>query len=177
MVGGFTAGVALGQQIGQQLFGGKRGGRMRSSMTGGSNIQYNSMQRSTNQRLQSAKLAAYKRMKSRQMTYDQSSQFNNRPFENTFSNKNNQSTPIDQVINYALPNDPSGQLLKSIRSTIMELNDFVKRATNGVLDLNISMAIFFIVRGIRKFIMEKQYPNAWQLIWWASSILRGWRLM
>ena len=88
---------------------------------------------------------------------------------------------FDAAFNYDFKDDvkydPSGQLLNSFRGTLKDFNDWIKQKTNGILDLNMSMAIFFIIRGIRKFILEKQYPSAWQLIWWASSILRGWRFM
>ena len=88
---------------------------------------------------------------------------------------------LDSAIEYGFKDefkdDASGHLLNSIRRSIKEFNYWIRRQTAGLLDLNMSLAIFFIVRGVRKFLIEKQYPSAWQLIWWASSILRGWRFM
>ena len=157
MVSGFMAGVLLGQKLvgmgkGQAKgFGGRK-----------SNIKA-----TQSQRLQSAKMAAFKRMKARQQLQIPTESASNRAFDASFNYE------FKDDFKY----DPSGQLLNSFRGTLKDFNDWIKQKTNGILDLNMSMAIFFIVRGVRKFILEKQYPSAWQLIWWASSILRGWRFV
>ena len=160
---GFMAGVALGQKI-VGMGKGKRG-----------------QMASTAQRLQSAKLAAYRRMKARQNTMISS------PSQRatTYGEKQT-ATTAEQIVfeegfarefRKEFKDDASGQLLNSIRKSFSEFNAWVKRQTNGLLDLNMSLAIFFIIRGLRRIILEKQYPNAWQMIWWASSILRGWRFV
>ena len=157
MVMGFMSGLALGQQL---------VGMGRSKGFG--TRKYNTPKLSHAQRLQSAKLAAYKRMQARQLIQRKNPQ-------------TAENMAFDAAFNYDFKDDvkydPSGQLLNSFRGTLKDFNDWIKQKTNGILDLNMSMAIFFIIRGIRKFILEKQYPSAWQLIWWASSILRGWRFM
>ena len=156
---GFMAGVALGQKLVGM-------GRGQTKGLGGRKAVKSSTQ---DQRLQSARIAAYKRMKARQLRQIQT------PLETA------ENRAFNAGFNYAFKDefkdDPSGQLLNSFRKSIKEFNDWVKLKTNGILDLNMSMAIFFIIRGVRKFILEKQYPSAWQLIWWASSILRGWRFV
>ena len=174
MIMGFMSGVALGQQ----LVGMTKGkGRGKSSGEFGRGFNSNNFSKNSNnqtQRLQSAKLAAYQRMKARQNILP-TANFDT-PVENpkfTSQNFTSENSPFNSQFNY----DPSGELLNSIRNSIKEFNDWIKKQTGGLLDFNMAMAIFFIVRGIRKFILEKQYPSAWQLIWWASSILRGWRFM
>ncbi len=188
MVTGFMAGVALGQKI----VGAGKASKVRVPMS------------PAEQRLQSAKLAAFKRMKARQIAESQknfaASNINN--FTDTLvsalsdsnDNKNfsgqrrgsrgqrNNFTTAEEIafdkgFNYEFKDDASGILLNSVRGSIKDFNDWIKQKTGGLLDLNMSMAIFFIIRGIRRIILEKQYPNAWQLIWWATSILRGWRFM
>ena len=161
---GFIAGVALGQKlVGMGKEQGKGFGGRRSSQV---NAQA--------QRLQSARMAAYKRMQAR----NESTALANKQFTNT-----DKAEEIVFEEGFArefkkeFKDDASGQLLNSIRNTLREFNAWVKSITGGLLDLNMSMAIFFIVRGIRRIILEKQYPNAWQMIWWASSILRGWRFV
>ena len=151
MVTGFMAGVALGQQL-----------------VGMSKKKPKILTRE--QRLQAAKIAAYKRMKARQNSI----------------HEEKLSTPSEKIVfeegfasefKNTFKDDASGQLLNSIRKTFSEFNAWVKKQTGGLLDLNMSLAIFFIIRGIRRIILERQYPNAWQMIWWASSILRGWRFV
>ena len=161
MVAGFMAGVALGQQ----LVGMNKSSNKYNKFNKRNKI---SAVSTAEQRLQAAKLAAYKRMKARQnMSAQQSTSANTLAAPQV-------KTQNTQDLQY---NDASGQLLISIKKSMREFNDWIKRQTNGLLDLNMSMAIFFIVRGIRRIILEKQYPNAWQMIWWASSILRGWRFV
>ncbi|MBR1396188.1 MAG: hypothetical protein IJ563_01465 [Selenomonadaceae bacterium] len=162
MVAGFMAGVALGQQ----LVGMNKSSNKYSKFNKRNKI---SAVSTAEQRLQSAKLAAYKRMKARQnMLTQQSTAANNTAAAPQVETQNAQDLQY---------NDASGQLLISIKKSVREFNDWIKKQTNGLLDLNMSMAIFFVVRGLRKFLIEKQYPSAWQLIWWASSILRGWRFV
>ena len=159
-----TAGFMVGVALGQKIVGMGKGRRGQAA--------------STAQRLQSAKLAAYRRMKARQNTMISS--------QRTTYGEKQAATTVEQIVfeegfarefRKEFKDDASGQLLNSIRKSFSEFNAWVKRQTNGLLDLNMSLAIFFIIRGLRRIILEKQYPNAWQMIWWASSILRGWRFV
>lgn len=163
---GFMAGVALGQKlVGMSKGQGKGFGGRQSSQV---NTQA--------QRLQSARIAAYKRMQARQAA--ESTALTKKQFTNTEKAEEIVfEEGFAREFKKEFKDDASGQLLNSIRNSLREFNAWVKRITGGLLDLNMSMAIFFIVRGIRRIILEKQYPNAWQMIWWASSILRGWRFV
>ncbi len=146
------------------------------------------------QRLQSAKMAAYKRMKLRQQqtaitnvsptlrnssTLPDFETISQRPCRGGKNSMNGMSAG-DFVFNADFKNfndDASGKILNSIKNNFSEINAWIKKMTNGLLDLNMSLAIFFIVRGIRRLVLEKQTPNAWQMIWWAMSILRGWKFV
>ena len=119
------------------------------------------------QRLQSAKIAAYKRMQARQKHFQKNMSAEEIIFNEGFSNE----------FRKTFRDDASGDLLNSIKNNFTEFNDWIKKQTGGLLDLNMSLAIFFIIRGIRRLVLEKQTPNAWQMIWWAMSILRGWRFV
>ena len=177
------AGVALGQQ----LVGANRSKKTKIS--------------SQAQRLQSARMAAYKRMKARQQQLPATSstfnlptlpnleETNSRPRRgfggrNSGNMQNNLSAEditfeegFAKEFRNTFKDNASGELLNSIRNSFREFNTWVKIKTAGLLDLNMSVAIFFMARGIRRIILEKQYPNAWQMIWWAMSILRGWRFV
>ena len=183
MVTGFMAGVALGQK----LVGANKSKKTKFS--------------SPTQRLQSARMAAYRRMQARQKQITANNSSVNVPklinfeetnaaprrgfgFRNSGNVKNNLSAEeiifeegFAKEFRNTFKDDASGQLLNSIRNSFREFNAWVKSKTAGLLDLNMSVAIFFMVRGIRRIILEKQYPNAWQMIWWAMSILRGWRFV
>ncbi len=65
----------------------------------------------------------------------------------------------------------------SIRRTVASFNTCIKRATNSVFDLSSLLALFFIVGGIKKFLVAPVLPSGVQLIWWAFSLLRGWRMV
>ena len=188
MVGGFMAGVSLGQKImGMNKFSNQ-------IFSQGQNQIFNQKQIPTqNQKLQSAKIAAYKRMIARQNQFDNSSmtlptipnfeQTNSRQSKGRGQGrgkKNFDSTPDDFIFNQdfnQLKDDGPGLLLNSLKNNFGEINAWIKKNSHGLLDLNMSLALFFIIRGIRRLILEKQYPNAWQMIWWAMSILRGWRFI
>ena len=168
MVTGFMAGVALGQQ----LVGMTKSKKRRPT--------------SAAQRLQSAKWAAYKRMQARQAAINfaknqQQARLTNNTQSGSPTPDSTEKIVFEEGFNNefrkAFKDDTSGQLLNSIRNTFREFNAWVKEKTGGLLDLNMSLAIVFIIRGVRRIVLEKQYPNAWQMIWWASSILRGWRFV
>ena len=195
MVGGLMSGLMLGQQLvemSKSQRGGGRGKNFFNLSCSGLNSNVNRPANySSNQRLQSAKLAAYKRMKAHQANENfslmQAATTKNFSQPGRGNGKRNFSSNIAEEIVFEegftsefkrqFKDDASGELLNSIRRTLKEFNDFVKQKTGGLLDLNMSLAIFFIIRGIRRIVLEKQYPNAWQMIWWATSILRGWRLL
>lgn len=65
---------------------------------------------------------------------------------------------------------------QSIRGTFNALNHQLKFITKGWLDLPSLLSLVFTVRGLQKILVTKQLPSGPQLIWWAFSLLRGWRI-
>ena len=65
---------------------------------------------------------------------------------------------------------------QNIRGTFNALNHHMKRLTKGWLDLPSLLSLVFTVRGLQKILLTKQLPSGPQLIWWAFSLLRGWRI-
>lgn len=65
----------------------------------------------------------------------------------------------------------------SLRCTAADLNHRLKVATHGWLDLPSLMSLIFIVRGVQKILLLRQFPSGPQLLWWAFSLLRGWRIV
>ena len=63
-----------------------------------------------------------------------------------------------------------------IHGTFIALNRHMKMATGGWFDLPSLLSLLFTVRGLQKILLAKQLPSGPQLIWWAFSLLRGWRI-
>lgn len=61
----------------------------------------------------------------------------------------------------------------TILMVVKEINEWVKKKTNNVIDLCVLVSSFFALRGIRKILTMGQRPNGPQMLWWAFSILRG----
>ena len=69
----------------------------------------------------------------------------------------------------------AGALTKSVRGTVRDFSMWVRHATNGWLDISSAAFLIFLLRGLRKMILMKQYPSGSQMLWWAVSLMRGWR--
>ena len=69
----------------------------------------------------------------------------------------------------------AGALTKSVRGTVRDFSMWVRHATNGWLDVSSAAFLIFLLRGLRKMILTKQYPSGSQMLWWAVSLMRGWR--
>lgn len=65
---------------------------------------------------------------------------------------------------------------QSVRGTFNAISHQMKRLTGGWLDLPSLLSLVFTVRGLQKILVTKQLPSGPQLIWWAFSLLRGWRI-
>ena len=63
-----------------------------------------------------------------------------------------------------------------LHGTFISINRHMKIATNGWFDLPSLLSLVFTVRGLQKILLAKQLPSGPQLIWWAFSLLRGWRI-
>ena len=68
-----------------------------------------------------------------------------------------------------------GAITKSIKNTLLAFNEWVGKKSFGLLDAGSLAFILFLIRGLRKMILNQEYPNGSQMIWWAVSMLRGWR--
>ena len=65
---------------------------------------------------------------------------------------------------------------QNLRRMTGELNQRLKTATRGWLDLPSLFSFLFLIRGVQKMLLLKQLPSGPQLLWWAFSLLRGWRI-
>ena len=63
-----------------------------------------------------------------------------------------------------------------LHGTFASINRHMKIVTRGWFDLPSLLSLVFTVRGLQKILLTKQLPTGPQLIWWAFSLLRGWRI-
>ena len=69
----------------------------------------------------------------------------------------------------------AGALTKSVRGTVRAFSSWIRTASHGWLDVSSAAFLVFLLRGLRKMILTKQYPSGSQMLWWAVSLMRGWR--
>jgi len=69
----------------------------------------------------------------------------------------------------------AGALTKSIRGSVRDFSHWLKKNTAGWLDASSLASTFFFVNGVRKMILTQQFPSGSQMLWWAISLMRGWR--
>jgi hypothetical protein len=91
------------------------------------------------------------------------------PPEAAKSNVGDAPTPFEEAA------DGLAVFGKHIHGTFSAINRHMKLATGGWFDLPSLLSLIFTVRGLQKILVTKQLPTGPQLLWWAFSILRGWR--
>ncbi len=69
----------------------------------------------------------------------------------------------------------TGSMTRSIHQAMLTLSKWLKQNTGGVFDARSLTSLVFFVIGVRKLLLTQQFPSGTQLIWWAVSLLRGWR--
>jgi len=69
----------------------------------------------------------------------------------------------------------AGELTRSVRRSVRDFSAWLKQVTGGWLDVSSAAFLIFLLRGLRKMILTQQYPSGSQMLWWAVSLMRGWR--
>lgn len=69
----------------------------------------------------------------------------------------------------------TGSMTRSIHQAMLTLSKWLQQNTGGVFDTRSLTSLVFFVIGVRKLLLTQQFPSGTQLIWWAVSLLRGWR--
>ena len=70
---------------------------------------------------------------------------------------------------------PIGDLTRVIRRTMQDFSLWIQRNTHGFFDANSLISAVFFIQGIRKLLLTQQFPSGSQMLWWAVSLMRGWR--
>ena len=65
--------------------------------------------------------------------------------------------------------------MPSVRGSMRDFSAWIQRHTGGWLDVSSAAFLLFLLRGVRKVVMTKIAPSGAQMLWWAVSLMRGWR--
>ena len=71
---------------------------------------------------------------------------------------------------------PVGTLAQSMRRSVCALSGWVQQHTGGALDLSSLVAGIFFLRGIRQLVLSNTSPSGSQMLWWALTLMRGWKV-
>ena len=69
----------------------------------------------------------------------------------------------------------AGSITRSIRNTARAFSQWIKDHTCGWFDMSSLASMLFLLRGLRKMLLTGQYPSGSQMLWWAVTLMRGWR--
>lgn len=69
----------------------------------------------------------------------------------------------------------AGSVTRSIRGSARAFSAWIKHSTGGLFDMSSLASLLFGLRGLRKMIMTQASPSGAQMLWWALSLMRGWR--
>ncbi len=65
---------------------------------------------------------------------------------------------------------------QGLKNFVGNINRQVKVISRGLLDLPSLLSLVFTIQGLEKILVSKQLPSGPQMLWWAFSLLRGWRI-
>ncbi|SHK47675.1 hypothetical protein SAMN05216582_10548 [Selenomonas ruminantium] len=74
-----------------------------------------------------------------------------------------------------MPEAQAGIITRSIRGTVRAISNWIKDHTGGLFDMSSLASLLFLLRGFRKMFLTGQYPSGSQMLWWAVTLMRGWR--
>ena len=80
-----------------------------------------------------------------------------------------------QRVNNNMPVPQAGKLTQNVRRWAGDLSDWLKNVTGGWFDISSLASTFFLIRGLRKTLLTQQMPSGSQMLWWALSLMRGWK--
>lgn len=71
---------------------------------------------------------------------------------------------------------PPATLAQSVRCSVHAFSGWIQRNTGGALDLSSVVAGVFILRGVRQLVLGSNTPSGSQMLWWALTLMRGWKV-
>jgi len=71
---------------------------------------------------------------------------------------------------------PPATLAQSVRRSVHDFSGWIQRNTGDALDLSSVVAGVFVLRGIRQLVLTNNTPSGSQMLWWALTLMRGWKV-
>mgnify|MGYP000000253652 FL=1 len=71
---------------------------------------------------------------------------------------------------------PPATVAQSVRRSVRDFSGWIQRHTGGALDLSSLVAVIFVLRGIRQLLLTNNTPSGSQMLWWALTLMRGWKV-
>ena len=70
-----------------------------------------------------------------------------------------------------------GLATRTVRSLMRDISRWLQAGTGGWLDASSLASLVFFFQGIKKMMLTQQFPSGSQMLWWAVSLMRGWRTL
>ena len=83
--------------------------------------------------------------------------------------------PSAEVACAGLDESHAGKVTRSVRNSGRAFSAWINRHTAGWFDMSSLVSLLFALRGLRKVLMTYSSPSGAQMLWWALSLMRGWR--
>ena len=83
---------------------------------------------------------------------------------------------LEEIFSEGRTTPPPATLAQSVRRSVHDFSGWIQRHTGGALDLSSVLAGVFVLRGIRQLVMSSSTPSGSQMLWWALTLMRGWRI-
>ena len=68
-----------------------------------------------------------------------------------------------------------GDLTRVIHQSMKDFSLWIQRNTHGFFDASSLASVLLFAQGIRKLLLTQQFPSGAQMLWWAVSLMRGWK--
>ncbi len=83
---------------------------------------------------------------------------------------------LEEIFSEGRTAPPPATLAQSVRRSVHDFSGWIQRHTGGALDLSSVVAGVFVLRGIRQLVLSNNTPSGSQMLWWALTLMRGWRV-
>ena len=83
---------------------------------------------------------------------------------------------LEEIFSEGRTAPPPATLAQSVRRSVHDFSGWIQRHTGGALDLSSVVAGVFVLRGIRQLVMTNNTPSGSQMLWWALTLMRGWKV-
>lgn len=84
-------------------------------------------------------------------------------------------SPMSSPAAFPLAEYRIGDLTRVIHQSMKDFSSWIQRNTHGFFDASSLASVILFAQGIRKLLLTQQFPSGAQMLWWAVSLMRGWK--